>query len=71
MSEKSRESSMTKVPATLLTLFNNRGYPRINYNTYELEWWVSKDLYNSYTKKFLKDANTAAVAAANEQETGD
>ena len=71
MTEKNRENNMVKVPPSLLTLFNNRGYPRINYNTYELEWWVSKDLYNGYTKKFLAEANTAAAAAANEEEVGD
>ena len=71
MTEKNRENNMVKVPPSLLTLFNNRGYPRINYNTYELEWWVPKDLYNGYTKKFLAEANTAAAAAANEEEVGD
>lgn len=34
-----------QVPLTALPLFNNRGYPRINPQTHELEWWVSPDEY--------------------------
>jgi hypothetical protein len=68
MLDGKREQAMIKVPRSLLTLFNNRGYPRIDYNTYELEWYVSKDLYNTYTKKFL--SQFTAKAAQNEQEIG-
>lgn len=39
------ESTMTKIPITALGLFNNKGYPRINESTYELEWWVFKEDY--------------------------
>ncbi len=38
-------SNMQKIPPEGLALFNNRGYPRINPRTYELEWYVSKDQY--------------------------
>lgn len=40
-------NEMTLVPDTLLNLFNNRGYPRINPETYDLEWWVSKQVYTA------------------------
>lgn len=66
-----REKTMVKIAPSILTLFNNRGYPRINYNTYELEWYVDKDLYNSYTRKFLNAQMTESAAISNEEETGD
>ena len=40
-----RENEYTKVSIEELGIFNNRGYPRINPNTYELEWWVPNDVY--------------------------
>lgn len=45
MKDGVRERSMRKVPVQYLSIFNNRGYPRINPDTYELEWWVSADFY--------------------------
>ncbi len=42
-------TDMIKVPKSLLVIFNNRGYPRINPATYELEWYVSKQIYTSRT----------------------
>jgi len=71
MRDASRASSMVKIAPSLLTLFNNRGYPRINYNTYELEWYVTKEMYNGYSKKFLNEQITEAVKNSNDQETGD
>lgn len=71
MRDTRRDSSMVKVAPSLLTLFNNRGYPRINYNTYELEWYVTKAMYNGYTKKFLSAEVSKAAAANNESEVGD
>jgi hypothetical protein len=35
----------TKLAAKELGLFNNRGYPRINPYSYELEWWVDNNDY--------------------------
>lgn len=39
------EREMIMIPDSLKGLFNNRGYPRINPETYEIEWWVSRDTY--------------------------
>jgi|JFJP01.1.fsa_nt_gi hypothetical protein len=68
MKDNRRGSSMVRINSSILTLFNNRGYPRINYNTYELEWYVPKDMYNSYTRKFLA---TAATNVTDNEEFGD
>lgn len=40
-----RERHYQKIPIDALNIFNNRGYPRINPITYELEWWVSNEEY--------------------------
>ena len=37
--------SMIKIPFEYLDIFNNRGYPRINPGTRELEWYVNADYY--------------------------
>lgn len=50
-----RDSSMVKIPANLLPMFNNRGYPHINIDTYELEWYIDPNTFNSYTNKFLSN----------------
>ncbi len=47
MSDINRNNSMIKVNKNLLAYFNNRGYPRINPDTYELEWYVPADLFNN------------------------
>ncbi len=47
MRDQSRDTDMVKVPKALLVIFNNRGYPRINPATYELEWYVSKQMYDA------------------------
>lgn len=42
-----RAREMVKVPRDLMSIFNCRAYPRINPQTRELEWWVTKSYYNS------------------------
>jgi hypothetical protein len=46
LADGKRQQFYVQVPKEALVVFNNRGYPRINPNTYELEWWVPKDEYN-------------------------
>lgn len=45
MDDSRRNLDMTKIHPLFLVHFNNRGYPRINPSTYELEWWVSRESY--------------------------
>lgn len=42
-----REAKMVLVDYELLPIFKNRGYPRVNTDTYEMEWWVYREMYNS------------------------
>jgi hypothetical protein len=67
-----REKKMTKIDKKYLPLFNNRGYPHINENNYNLEWWVDNSLYSNIMKtthpdlsKFYPDA--ADNSSANRQ----
>ena len=57
-----RDRDMIMVPRKFLPIFNNRGYARINPDNYMLEWWVSKDLYNSKLNA-LTGANLDITAA--------
>ncbi len=48
--EASRQSAgLVKIPYEYIYLFNHLGYPRININTFELEWWVYNNTYLSMT----------------------
>lgn len=47
-------TKMTKIPRSLLTIFNNRGYPRIDPESYELEWYVKTA---DYTAKLIALSN--------------
>jgi hypothetical protein len=48
LKDDKRERFYKKVPMDALAIFNNRGYPRINPMTYDLEWWVSNEEYNKH-----------------------
>lgn len=50
----SRERFYIKVPGDALQIFNNRGYPRINPDTYELEWWVDVNEFTYRLPSFQK-----------------
>lgn len=47
MKDGTRDTTYTKVAPDLLIYFNNRGYPRINPENYELEWWISGQTYRT------------------------
>lgn len=53
MEDGIRDRTMVKIDSSLLQMFNNRGYARINPANYELEWWVSPTLFNTRTQSFL------------------
>lgn len=47
MRDDRRERVYVKLGTNLIGYFNNRGYPRINPDDYELEWWVPYDFYQA------------------------
>lgn len=47
MADGMREQLYTKIPMAALQLFNNRGYPRINPDNWELEWWIDNQTYQA------------------------
>ena len=53
MTDDVREGTMMMIPLELLNIFNNRGYPRINPDTYLLEWWIDKSVFNKKRSAFL------------------
>lgn len=70
MADNARDREMMKVPQSLLGMFNNRGYPRINTLNYNLEWWVSSNFFDTRTAEFLK-TNLASSAVQDMFNTGD
>lgn len=68
MHDAVRQSSMIKVPHSLIQAFNNYGYPRINPETTELEWWVTLNTYNTVAGNYL---NTIGNDPNYEDNTGD
>lgn len=45
MKDASRATRMVKIPREAKNFFNFNGYPHINEETKELEWWVTPDVY--------------------------
>ena len=68
MKDDRRESSMIKIPYEYLKLFNNRGYARINPETYELEWWIDREHYEMKKRQF--DAALSDLSMDHLYETG-
>lgn len=49
-----REGRMFKLEKDITHLFKYKAYPRIEPNTYELEWWVDSFVYNNVSKEFIQ-----------------
>lgn len=54
MKDDLREGTYYCVEPFLLPYFNHRGYPRINEETYVLEWWVKTDEYEARVQKLIE-----------------
>jgi hypothetical protein len=47
------DNGLFKLGYQYLALFNHMGYPRINPDTYELEWWVERTTYDNMVAAYL------------------
>ncbi len=52
MREDYRYNTMTRVPEGLLKIFNFSGYPYVNMETSELEWWVTDEEFDMKSAKY-------------------
>lgn len=63
MSDTNRLNSMYKIDYSVLHYFNYNGYPRIDPDTNELEWWVASK--EAAIQKLTKAVQTTGVPNAN------
>jgi hypothetical protein len=56
-----RSKMYTKVDMEFLEIFNNRGYPYINPDTSDLEWWVPNDIYQQRLGVYLDQKKRRAT----------
>ena len=56
MSDASGRTSVQLLSPSELQLFNNRGYPRINPDTMEMEWYASIQDYNTVMSAFTRNS---------------
>lgn len=50
-----KDAGMVKVPFTIKHMFNFKGYPRINLDTNELEWYVDKNTWERIKNLYFTD----------------
>lgn len=55
-SDADRERTFVKLDPAYQQIFNHMGYPRINPDTYELEWWVFKADYEQYVSEYQENS---------------
>lgn len=58
-----RLSTMKKIPAYALDAFEGEGYPRINPNTYELEWYVTQERYAERVRQYEEYLSAITVGS--------
>jgi len=61
MNQGRRGHGMVKIPQELMKALNNRGYPRIDLNTLELEWYLEKEIIDAKVKE-LEDNDIEGIS---------
>lgn len=67
MREHRYANSMVQIEHDMLVYFKNRGYPRIDPNTLELQWWISPDEYNAKMRAINRHLEALGVDRTFEQ----
>ena len=57
-----RVTQMTQIPFSYLQYFKNRGYPRINPDTLELEYWIDNNYYKNRLAAIINSGITQVTA---------
>ena len=61
LTDSRRRGEYKKIAIEELGIFNNKGYPRINPATYELEWWVTNEVYAYNMPLITARSNNAPI----------
>lgn len=68
MADEYRASRMRMIPRDELFIFNHQGYPRININTGELEWWIPYETYREFIDFVGSDADRVSPTLARSEQ---
>lgn len=60
---KPNARTMVQIPVENLFIFNHRGYPWINPQTYEIEWYVSREYYDSKMNAYKRFGQSLMLGA--------
>jgi hypothetical protein len=63
LDDMSKSKNMVKIPIDELQIFNNRGYPRIDPDTKELQWYVNKAEYDNLKSSYVRHVNALYTAS--------
>lgn len=63
MLDKYLNNEMVQIPFEALNAFNNKGYPRINPKTYELEFYINKNEYKRVMSGYERTLNSIGLTS--------
>lgn len=66
--EKTRQGNYIRLPPSAYRIFNGLAQPRINPNTYDMEWWVPKSEYDRYKPLLMQSYSSAGKVDSLDQQ---
>jgi len=64
MKDQYRDDTMTEVPMSSLSFFNHKGYPRIDPDSFELKWYVHRQVYTEQMTAVRETIDTVSARQA-------